>query len=82
MPTNQSAEQATRPSRGQEHRSPWRPSGLVLEASDAQRWKEQQTADVCVIGAGMAGLLCALELAERGRSVMVLERAHVGAGDT
>lgn len=30
----------------------------------------------------MAGLLCALELAERGRSVVVLEREHIGAGDT
>ena len=30
----------------------------------------------------MAGLLCALELAERGRSVTVVERSHVGAGDT
>ena len=40
------------------------------------------TADVCVIGAGMAGLLTALELAERGRAVIVLERDGVGAGDT
>jgi glycine/D-amino acid oxidase-like deaminating enzyme/nitrite reductase/ring-hydroxylating ferredoxin subunit len=30
----------------------------------------------------MAGLLCALELTERGRSVVVLERQGVGAGDT
>jgi len=36
-----------------------------------------------VVGAGMAGLLCALELAERGRrSVIVVDRAHVAAGDT
>ena len=35
-----------------------------------------------MVGAGMAGLLCALELAERGRSVVVVDRAHVGAGDT
>ncbi len=40
------------------------------------------TVDVCVIGAGMAGLLCALELAERGHSVIVVERSHVGAGET
>ncbi|HYQ28148.1 MAG TPA: FAD-dependent oxidoreductase, partial [Polyangiaceae bacterium] len=40
------------------------------------------SAEVCVIGAGMAGLLCALELAERGQSVVVVERSHVGIGDT
>jgi glycine oxidase len=31
--------------------------------------------DVCVIGAGVAGLACAIELAERGARVEVLERA-------
>ena len=36
---------------------------------------------VSVIGAGVAGLACALELAERGVAVELLERAeHVGAG--
>jgi glycine oxidase len=36
---------------------------------------------VTVIGAGIAGLTCALELAERGAAVEVLERAaHLGAG--
>ncbi|TLZ20115.1 MAG: FAD-dependent oxidoreductase, partial [Gammaproteobacteria bacterium] len=35
---------------------------------------------VTVIGAGVAGLACALELAERGVSVEVLERgARLGA---
>ncbi|MES1173296.1 MAG: FAD-dependent oxidoreductase [Myxococcales bacterium] len=37
---------------------------------------------MCVIGAGMSGMLCALELAERGRSVVVLDRSPLGAGDT
>lgn len=38
------------------------------------------TADVCVIGAGYAGLSAALELAERGYSVAVLEARTVGWG--
>ncbi len=36
--------------------------------------------DVAVIGAGVFGLACALACALRGRSVIVLERAHPGAG--
>jgi gamma-glutamylputrescine oxidase len=36
-------------------------------------------ADVVVIGAGAAGLGCALELAERGDRVVVLEAARVGS---
>jgi gamma-glutamylputrescine oxidase len=37
-------------------------------------------ADACVVGAGLFGLSAALELAARGRSVVVLEAAHVGWG--
>jgi gamma-glutamylputrescine oxidase len=37
-------------------------------------------ADVCVIGAGFTGLSAALHLAERGRDVVLLEAARVGAG--
>lgn len=40
------------------------------------------TWDVCVVGAGIAGLLTALELLERGLTVVVLEREHLGAGET
>ena len=38
--------------------------------------------DVCVIGAGMAGLLTALELIERGHSVVILERDRPLAGES
>jgi len=37
-------------------------------------------ADVCVLGAGFAGLSAALELAQRGYSVVVLERDRVASG--
>lgn len=36
--------------------------------------------EVCVIGGGLAGLATALDLAERGRSVALLERHRVGWG--
>lgn len=41
----------------------------------------EHTADVCVVGAGLTGVSCALELAERGYRVIVLEanRAAWGA---
>ena len=38
------------------------------------------TADVCVIGGGYTGLSCALELAQAGRRVVILEAAQVGWG--
>ncbi len=37
-------------------------------------------ADVCIVGAGFTGISAALELAERGASVIVLESARVGWG--
>ncbi|HKO20406.1 MAG TPA: FAD-dependent oxidoreductase, partial [Acidobacteriaceae bacterium] len=39
-------------------------------------------ADVCVVGSGMAGLSTAYMLAREGRSVVVLDRANIGAGET
>ena len=41
---------------------------------------QQKEADVCVIGAGFFGLSAALELAEKGKKVIVLEGARVGFG--
>lgn len=37
-------------------------------------------ADVCIIGAGFTGISAALELAEKGMSVMVLEGERIGFG--
>ncbi|MBN6068809.1 FAD-binding oxidoreductase [Aggregatibacter actinomycetemcomitans] len=41
---------------------------------------QKASADVCVVGAGFFGLSTALELAEQGKSVIVLEGARVGFG--
>jgi len=42
--------------------------------------KGQITADVCVVGAGYTGLMAALELAEAGMSVVVLDAHRAGWG--
>ncbi|MBI5262318.1 MAG: FAD-dependent oxidoreductase [Bradyrhizobium sp.] len=41
-----------------------------------------ERADVAVVGAGIAGLSVAYELAVRGRSVVVLDRGQIGSGMT
>jgi gamma-glutamylputrescine oxidase len=38
------------------------------------------TADVCVVGGGFSGLNTAIELAQRGMSVIVLEAHKIGWG--
>jgi glycine/D-amino acid oxidase-like deaminating enzyme/nitrite reductase/ring-hydroxylating ferredoxin subunit len=43
---------------------------------------EHITADVCVVGAGIAGLSVAYGLARAGRRVVVLERDQVGSGES
>ena len=43
---------------------------------------QTHTADVIIIGAGVAGLSSAMQLAGRGASVVVLERERIGNGST
>ncbi|MFA5171103.1 MAG: FAD-binding oxidoreductase [Sulfuriferula sp.] len=47
---------------------------------DYPRLEGELEADVCVVGAGLAGLSAAIELADRGYSVIVLEAETVGWG--
>lgn len=42
--------------------------------------KEEVNCDVCIVGAGFTGLSAAIELAEKGLSVVVLESQTVGGG--
>ena len=59
------------------------PSGLwtatATPASPSPQLEGEQRADVCIIG-GFRGLSAALDLAESGASVIVLEAGEVGAG--
>lgn len=42
--------------------------------------QDQSRPDVAIIGAGVIGLACAVELARRGRRVVVVDRASAGRG--
>jgi glycine/D-amino acid oxidase-like deaminating enzyme len=53
-----------------------RPDSIVTR--ERQRLAFDLDADICVIGAGLAGLTVALEAARLGASVAVLEGRHVG----
>jgi gamma-glutamylputrescine oxidase len=52
----------------------------VLRDPPAAPLDGPETADVCVVGAGLAGLSAALELALRGYTVVVLEAQRTGWG--
>ena len=52
----------------------------VVRPSPSLPLAERTSADVCVVGAGYAGLSAAVELAERGYSVVLLEAQRVGWG--
>ncbi len=59
-------------------RSPW----MDVTVAAAPRLDHKETADVAVVGSGIAGLSVAYELAVRGAAVVVLDRADIGTGMT
>jgi gamma-glutamylputrescine oxidase len=59
------------------------PSWYAASANDRRLrpiLQGETTADVCIIGAGFTGISAALELGERGFSVVVLEGERIGFG--
>lgn len=69
----------TNPSWPQDAPSPlW--AALSRESFAAPVFQGEADVDAVVIGGGIAGLATALALRERGRSVMLLEAATIGAG--
>ena len=52
----------------------------IEDVTDFAALRGEQTADVCVIGAGFTGISTALHLAERGYDVHVVEANRVGWG--
>lgn len=44
--------------------------------------EENTTADVCVIGAGIAGMMTAYELTKAGKRVIVIDDNRIGGGET
>jgi glycine/D-amino acid oxidase-like deaminating enzyme/nitrite reductase/ring-hydroxylating ferredoxin subunit len=51
-------------------------------APNAPRLRQDGHCDILIVGAGIAGLSCAYELADAGRSVIVIDRGAIGFGMT
>src|SRR5438552_19078559 len=68
MPTNQ-----------KQTASAWEVS---VEMPRYQSLKQDVRADVCIVGAGIAGMTTAYLLARRGKAVVVVDAEQVGTGQT
>ena len=60
-------------------RSLWMETGEIAERPALE---EDSHADVCVVGAGIAGLTTAYRLVRAGCSVIVLDDGSIGGGET
>jgi glycine/D-amino acid oxidase-like deaminating enzyme/nitrite reductase/ring-hydroxylating ferredoxin subunit len=64
---------------GQIHQTPWQEDVSLPEISPLSA---DLTADVCIIGAGIAGLTTAYCLSREGVNVIVVEAGQIGNGET
>jgi glycine/D-amino acid oxidase-like deaminating enzyme/nitrite reductase/ring-hydroxylating ferredoxin subunit len=55
---------------------------MAQTGASSERLENNANADVLIVGAGIAGLSCAYELAQVGRSVLVVDRGPIGGGMT
>ena len=55
-------------------------AATINRSLDCGRLEGDSSADVCIIGGGFSGLNTAIELAERGLSVILLEARKIGWG--
>src|SRR5439155_5052796 len=55
---------------------------VSVEMPQHQPLKQDVRADVCIVGAGIAGMTTAYLLARRGKAVVVVDAEQVGAGQT
>lgn len=60
-------------------KSIWEKNTAIPERN---RLEEDIKADVCIIGAGMAGILAGYMLQKQGFDVVILEAEHIGSGQT
>lgn len=61
-----------------ESRSLW----MEVNLPTFPRLVSNSNADVCIVGAGIAGLTCAYTLAKRGKSVIVVDQGPIAGGQT
>ena len=52
----------------------------AIKTADRQALSDDLSVDVCIVGAGIAGLSCALELLNQGKTVAILEKESIAWG--
>ena len=54
----------------------------TADVRQAEQLRRNETADVAIVGSGIAGLSCAYELSRLGQSALVLDRGALAGGMT